>query len=629
MFAHIFPSKITMLKKKAFFTFLAPILLLFPSSSPLFASRINLLQEGVKRQAALSSSILEDTSNKVTITQLLTPYWQEQFARQPLDLHYNYDKAATYWEKIELTNQSQTLKWLLEFSDPHIEYLKVYWVKNGVLREFPATGYRVSFASREIPHKNFVFELNINTGETTTVYARIYTPSRYCGLDANLRSTKDFASYFLTEYYLLGLYYGIILILVIYNFFLGFFMHEKVHFYYCLYTVCCALFTYAEDGLASQWLWPNLPVLNALLMKYASPLLLVSFLFYSDKFIELDTHLPRIRKYIWGTCALYLFAFWWLSEYRQIQYFLYVLPFFITCLAAIWVYKNGFRAARFFVVGNSMIVLSFIVLFLRISGWIDSNALTVYMFNYAFVFEATILSISLADKVKTTKIQSEKAQRETIQQLRINEELQQKVNKELEGKVQERTKELFGKTQELTAANNKLESLKKELYEMNSKMDLNIWELKKEVKKETEARILNNTLSYEEFLAFYPDNKCYAYLRDLKWKDGYACLKCGNSKFGKGNNMHTFKCTQCQHQQSVTSNTLFHGLKFPISKAFYLVYYLSRNDRKISYEELAEKLHLNKNTVWNFDKKLKESVVSNLGHQAFVPDWQSLLIAKN
>lgn len=579
---------------------------------------------------AMSSRVVEDSSNAWTIEQVLSPTIQEKFEKENQPLDYNQNKASTYWKQLKLENRSDHGTWLLEFTDPHIEYLKLYIVQDGYVKEFPATGYGFLFDTRTIPHKNYVFEVGIPMDKKIAIYAKIYAHSRFCGFSSHLRSVQNYSGYFFAEYHLLGLYYGIILILVVYNFILGFFVHEKVHFYYCLYTVCCALFTYAEDGLAIQWLWPNHPLLNIFLIKIAPLLLLFSFLLYSDRFIELRMRFPIVQRYIFFASFAYILAHYVFDGPTQITYLLYILPFMLTCISSIRVYKNGFRPARFFVVGNSMIVLSLLVSYLRLNGWIGSNVFTVYIFNYAFVFEAIVLSISLADKVKTTKIQSEMSQKETIRQLRINDELQQKVNKELETKVQERTRDLTHKSNELQEANQKLELLKKQLYEMNSKMDINIWELKKEVKKETEARILNNIVPYEEFASIFPEHKCYQYLKDLKWKDGFICPKCGNTKFGRGNNAYTYKCTQCQHQESVTSNTLFHGVKFPITKAFYLAYFLTRNTGKVTYEELGALLELNKNTVWNFDKKLKESLKqgSKRSHAA-IPEWDKLLLSKS
>ncbi len=262
---------------------------------------------------------------------------------------------------------------------------------------------------------------------------------------------------------------------------------------------------------------------------------------------------------------------------------------------------------------------------MRMKGWVPSNAFTVYLFNYGFLLESIVLSFSLADKVRNSQKNAELAKEEVINQLQINEELQQKVNKELETKVSERTKELQKKTTELTSANDALEKLKKELYDMNSQMDLNIYKLKKEVSKEKEARILDSFVSYDEFKTLFTESKCYDFLRDIKWKEGFICAKCSNTKYGKGNNIYTLKCTKCHHQESVKANTFFQGLRFPIEKGFYLVYYFSKKGKDASYEDLAEKLELNKNTVWKFYKKYQVALEEN---PKISSQWEALFLKK-
>jgi hypothetical protein len=513
----------------------------------------------------------------------------------------------------------------LEYPDPHIGTLQVYVVSGGKVQEYRTAGFELPFGMRALEHKNFVYEIPVSQNAQVEVYARIKS-SGYCGISPNIRSVSNFSSYFFTEYHLLGLYYGIIFIMIAYNFFLGIYTKDSLYFFYCLYTVSCALFTFSEDGLGFQWLWGRTPFFNNIVEILASVFLLISFLLYSNRFLEWKTTYPKVRPYIIGVAFCYSVMQVFFYENYKFNNFLLTIPFSLTCYSALKIYQNGFRPARFFLLGNSIILVSLFVFFFRMNGWLVSNTFTVYLFNVGFIFEAVVLSISLADKFRITKIQKDLAQREIIHQLQINDQLQQKVNKELEVKVKERTKDLLAKTDELQVANANLESLKKELYAMNSKMDVNIWELKKEVKKEVEARVLNDTISLEEFSSVYTDSYCYQYLRDLKWKDGFVCPKCTNKKFGRGNNNFTYKCTQCQHQESVTSNTLFHAIKFPISKAFYLAYYLHKNGNDVSYEELASKLNLSKNTVWKFGKKVL-LVVEAMGKKAKASDaWDKLIL---
>lgn len=572
-----------------------------------------------------SSYLLEDSVGTMTIQHLVSEAGQRSFVEFDKHLSYNEHVNSAYWEKIVLKNRSSFKTWLLEFPDPHIGTLQVFVVSDGQLKEYQTTGFELPFGTRALEHKNFVYEILIPQNKQVEVYARIKSGG-FCGISPNVRSVANFSDYFFSEYHLLGLYYGIIFIMIAYNFFLGLYTKDGLYFFYCLYTVSCALYTFAEDGLGFQWLWRGVPYFNAILEIAAPVFLLASFLLYSNRFLEWKTTYSKIRPIIIGVAVCYgIMQVFFFGNYK-FNNFLLTIPFSLTCFSAVKIYREGFRPARFFVLGNSIILVSLFVFFFRMNGWVTSNTFTVYLFNFGFIFEAVVLSISLADKFRITKIQKDLAQREIIHQLQINDSLQQKVNKELEDKVKERTKALVVKSDELQTANNKLEELKKELYSMNSKMDVNIWELKKEVKKEVEARVMNDTISLEEFGSVYTDTYCLQYLRDLKWKEGFVCPKCGNKKFGRGNNNFTYKCTQCQHQESVTSNTLFHAIKFPISKAFYLAYYLHKNGNDVSYEELALKLELSKNTVWKFGKKVLQ-IVDEMGKKAKASDaWDKLIL---
>jgi serine phosphatase RsbU (regulator of sigma subunit) len=75
--------------------------------------------------------------------------------------------------------------------------------------------------------------------------------------------------------------------------------------------------------------------------------------------------------------------------------------------------------------------------------------LIVYAINIGVVVEILFLSFSLGDRIKFLKDSNEAAQAKTIAQLKENEALKDKVNIELEDKVQERTQELKKKNKDI------------------------------------------------------------------------------------------------------------------------------------------------------------------------------------
>jgi hypothetical protein len=106
------------------------------------------------------------------------------------------------------------------------------------------------------------------------------------------------------------------------------------------------------------------------------------------------------------------------------------------------------------------------------------------------------------------------------------------------------------------------------------------------------------SLSIFEFHEKFPDDmSCWAYLYKLKWGNGFTCLKCGYKKICKVSRPYVRQCNSCHNTVSVTSGTLFQGLKFSIKRAFYIVYYASTNEKGVAKTELSRKLVLRQKTA--------------------------------
>ena len=120
------------------------------------------------------------------------------------------------------------------------------------------------------------------------------------------------------------------------------------------------------------------------------------------------------------------------------------------------------------------------------------------------------------------------------------------------------------------------------------------------------------SLSIFEFQERFPDKEsCYRFLEELKWGNGFKCMKCGYSKSCKAHQAYSRQCNRCHTTVSVTSGTLFQGLKFSILKAFYIVYYVSTSKKGISSTELSRKLELRQKTAWFFKQKVMKAMQSS------------------
>jgi two-component system, sensor histidine kinase LadS len=107
---------------------------------------------------------------------------------------------------------------------------------------------------------------------------------------------------------------------------------------------------------------------------------------------------------------------------------------------------------------------------------------------------------------------------------------------------------------------------------------------------------------------FKDDSSCLNYLSQLKWVNGFICKKCNNDNFCDGKVPFSRRCTRCKNEESATANTLFHNIKFPVSKAFYIAYEVF-NNKKLSTFEISQELGIRQMTCWNFKNKIEDRLM--------------------
>jgi two-component system, sensor histidine kinase LadS len=611
------------------------LLIIIQPLCSVFAGNIIYLDDSEESYTLLGEDIeiFEDTTRSYTLQQVTSPSFT-QFKINKEKYAFNRNPEAAYWIRFSIKNSSRFDKsFMLETYSPHTNLIQLFVPDNKGGYRMKQAGENFNFDRREHINKNIVFDLPVgDSSQVMTYYVRIESKN-YSGFDFRIKSVNYFMYYSTNEYYFLGLYYGILLIMAVYNLLIYISVREKVYLFYVFYVLTGILNTMTDDGLGFQYLWSEFPHLIRFIGIYLAPsLLMITFVLYSIVFLELNTNFPKLRNLLLGSVGVYfiyyLLIILFAPDFIHFK-IVYIIPFLLSYIVAIYTFRKGYKPARFFIVAYTFVLISIIIIQLRAMQMIPGNLFTVYSLNYGLVFEIVILSFALADRIRIIKKANEEAQKEIIERLEENKALQEKVNRELEQKVAERTQELKSKNGELEEANSKLKVLNEKVNEMNAKLDYDNWHLKKDLKEDLKARIIDSEVPYEQFNNVFPDEAtCFRYLEELKWGKGYKCRKCSNPKYTKGSKLFTRKCTKCGNVESVTAYTLFHGVRFPINKAFYMTYIVHRRGNKITLDELSELLDLRRNTCWSFKKKVMENIdnykkKSKDGH---LDTWEEIIL---
>lgn len=551
--------------------------------------------------------IYEDPTNQLGIDQVrnlnFTTHNSDRFP-------FIRNISSTYWVRFcVFTDSSSGTRWMLENADSHIDEFDLYSQGPAGIQKMQAGAIR-SFDLRLYKHKNFVFDISTSS-KPSYFYARIKS-SHHNPFILKVTSNNFLIWYALNEYYLLGIFYGIMVIMAIYNLIIFFSLKEYLYLFYVIYVFCCVMLTLSEDGLGFQYLWPAKPGLNGVISNIAPLLLVLSFTFYSKIFLELHKNFPVLDKILNWMMIVYVPFFFIDMVFMQVarEIPIYIIPFTIIYIAAILCLKRGFRQARYYLLGYSFMFVSIILLVLRMTGIYHlDNIITVYSFNIGMVFEVVMLSFALSDRLRIIRTEREEAQKSIIEQLRENERLKDRVNRELEQKVKERTKEIEEKSHLLESANDKLKIQAEEIQRMNLLLDADNRKLQNNVKDLVKARVMQEDVDFDEFRKIFPaEDSCYRYLAELKWEKGYICRKCGHTRFCDGKEKYSKRCTRCRYDESPTAYTIFHRLKFDVLKAFYMVFLVYANKGKITSLDLSQMLKLRQSTCWTFSKKVTKAM---------------------
>ena len=112
---------------------------------------------------------------------------------------------------------------------------------------------------------------------------------------------------------------------------------------------------------------------------------------------------------------------------------------------------------------------------------------------------------------------------------------------------------------------------------------------------------------------FSSDNACKEYLAHYKWDNGFVCKKCGHHKATIRKN-HTRTCNFCKHNESPTSQTAFHKVKFGIKKAFHITFEMVNSTKSMSATQISKRYGITRKTAWLFMHKIRKVMKSSEQH---------------
>jgi transposase-like protein len=110
---------------------------------------------------------------------------------------------------------------------------------------------------------------------------------------------------------------------------------------------------------------------------------------------------------------------------------------------------------------------------------------------------------------------------------------------------------------------------------------------------------------------FASEEACQQYLAACRWPDSFGCPQCGHRRAYALVKHRRWQCVACRHQVSLTSGTILHNTKVPLTMWFWAAYLMTTDTRGISALLLQRQLGLRRyETAWMMLHKLRRAMVN-------------------
>jgi len=367
-------------------------------------------------------------------------------------LGFGFSKNV-YWVRFSLRNTAKkSMAVYIKQDYPLINYLTLYAPDGRGGHVETKTGNMYPFSQRPVRNRSFIFPLTVQPGRDLTCYAR-YESNSSMNIQLSLLSHTAFRKAKETEIIFYWMFYGILMVMFVYNLIMFLATRDWSYFCYIMYIATFGLFTMSLNGLAFQYLWPNTIWLGIFATPIFMSLTIMALLEFVRVYMEVASFSKFWDRVMVAGLALALVTLLITIVFQNYRLSITVVTgytgiaaFIATIMVIIFVFVKKSRQALFFSISAVVFLAGVMLTVLHIFGVLPANIVTVNGLLVGAALQIMILSFGLADRINIL--------RNELHTLNIR----------LEKKVEERTVELQTANEEMLALNENLTQVRDSLW---------------------------------------------------------------------------------------------------------------------------------------------------------------------
>lgn len=308
-----------------------------------------------------------------------------------------------YWVRFEIFNPtSQLIRWNLAYDFPLIDEIQLFG--SPLPKDSVRTlGDSFPFSQRNVDYRNPVFPMETPPNTTNVYYLKIKSESTI-PLILELWTEKEFYEKLNKEQMIFGIFYGILFVMIAYNFFIYIFTYEKSYLLYLFFISSIFFFHLVNNGFAFQYIWPNWVFWANYSLPFFICLSCITGIIFTNNYLSLKKHLPKVSKLMWiwvGMLILFVGVSFFL-RYRvaMVASILMTVPTALLLVySGTYTYLSKVRTARYYLISWAFFLLGVLLYSLKSLGFLSDNHITRWTIQIGTALQTILLSLGLADRI--------------------------------------------------------------------------------------------------------------------------------------------------------------------------------------------------------------------------------------
>jgi PAS domain S-box-containing protein len=329
-----------------------------------------------------------------------------------------------FWYRVVLRNdggRGANADWVLDVDFSPLDQVDFYLTRGGKVTHV-ATGDQRPIAREQLAFRTYAVPVRIEPGERVQLHLRVQTSTSH-QVPLTLWSREQFFASALNDTLGYGVFFGIMLIMALYNVAIASFVRDRAYVYYVANIVSFALLQAAMSGYLYRLLQPVLDpssytIHNRWVVVFSAGTL-ASILLFARALLQTRIHTPRTHRLLNAMLVAVagFFAISFALPYGAGTAGFAVLGsaggalFIASGVAAL---RAGVHAARFYLAAWSAFMACMLVKVLELFGVLAPTPFTAHAWEGGALVTVTLLSLALADRINLERKEKVAAQSETL-----------------------------------------------------------------------------------------------------------------------------------------------------------------------------------------------------------------------